>query len=88
MLEKYIMKDWVTKKTATNKSKTFDSFQSRIKFGYRQAVSIVRKIWIWILVGISSLLGEQLTQCLNKDLVSIITWVTKILHLYYFLFLS
>ncbi len=51
-LEKYLVKDIISKQTGNNKEQTYERFSDRLKFGFDEAVSIVKKIWIWVLVGV------------------------------------
>lgn len=50
-LEQYIVDD-IRTDSADENGKIYETFASRLKFGIDEAISIVRKIWIWILVGI------------------------------------
>lgn len=51
-LEKYLVKDLVAK---TNKTKeaSFPSIKKRLFFGFNEALSITKKLWIWVLVGVA-----------------------------------
>ncbi len=50
-LEKYLVKDLIAKKVKLEDEK-YENTLSRMKFGMHEAYSIVKKIWIWILVGV------------------------------------
>ena len=50
-LGKYIIKDLVASKKKVQEVK-YSNFKERIGFGYNEAISIVKKIWLWILVGV------------------------------------
>ena len=51
-LEKYIETDLVSKASKSEKEEEFETFKKRILFGLREAASIVKKLWVWILVGV------------------------------------
>ena len=48
-LEKYLIKDLVSSKL---KEKKYKTLKSRFKFGLDESYSIVKKLWIWILIGV------------------------------------
>jgi hypothetical protein len=50
-LEKHLVKDLITKKVKV-KEAIYDNLKSRFYFGIAEARSIVRKIWLWVLVGV------------------------------------
>ncbi|MGM5485213.1 MAG: permease [Nanobdellota archaeon] len=47
-LSGYIEKDMVPEE----KEKVYNSFKERLRFGLSESTSIVRKLWVWILVGV------------------------------------
>ncbi|MFH1782100.1 MAG: permease [Candidatus Omnitrophota bacterium] len=51
-LERYIVKDLVSKGPASCGCKTYNTIKQRVIFGINEAVSIVKKVWIWVLVGV------------------------------------
>ncbi|PCJ18615.1 MAG: hypothetical protein COB02_10780 [Candidatus Cloacimonadota bacterium] len=51
-LEQYLEQDFVGKK-CNGKVDQFNGFKSRFDFGLKEAIDIVRKIWIWVLVGVA-----------------------------------
>ena len=51
-LEKYLIAD-IYSGSATDALKEKDyTFQERLRFGWKEAVSIVQKLWVWVLVGV------------------------------------
>jgi len=48
-LEKYLVKDLVSSKL---KKEKYSNLKSRFDFGLNESVSIVKKLWVWILVGV------------------------------------
>jgi uncharacterized protein len=50
-LGKYIVKDLVASKKKVQEVE-YSNFKDRIGFGYSEAMSIVKKIWMWVLVGV------------------------------------
>lgn len=51
-LEKYLEKDVITTKQELDKEIKYDGIGKRIKFGINEAITITKKIWLWILVGV------------------------------------
>lgn len=51
-LEKYLVEDFVPANDSVPLLPMFTTFWSRVVFGWQEAVSITRKIWGWILVGV------------------------------------
>ncbi len=51
-LEKHLVEDFVFNSDNAPSLPVFSTFMSRISFGWREAISITRKIWGWILVGV------------------------------------
>ncbi|NQV09032.1 permease [Candidatus Woesearchaeota archaeon] len=51
-LRKYLVKDLFEKKIKQKKENTFKKINERIIFGVNEARDIVKKLWIWILVGV------------------------------------
>ena len=52
-LERYLVKDMIIADPDTFKNAVEDrSFGYRIFFGVNEAKSIVKKLWVWILVGV------------------------------------
>ena len=50
-MEKYLVKDISVRKKAL-KGQVFTSFGERLSFGYEEAKTIVKKLWLWVLVGV------------------------------------
>ncbi|MCX5700626.1 MAG: permease [Candidatus Omnitrophica bacterium] len=52
-LEKYIVQDMVTPDSDIfDKRIKYQGFKDRLGFGVNEALSIVKKLWIWVLVGV------------------------------------
>lgn len=49
-LRKYLVKDMISKDLP--KEKVYNAIKERINFGLNESLSIVKKLWIWILVGV------------------------------------
>ncbi|PIN70223.1 hypothetical protein COV93_02385 [Candidatus Woesearchaeota archaeon CG11_big_fil_rev_8_21_14_0_20_43_8] len=49
-LERYLVKDLIASKVA--KEEIFGSIKQRVVFGLGEALSIIKKLWLWILVGV------------------------------------
>ena len=50
-LRKYLVKDIISK--SPSKEKVYIKIKERFNFGLNESISIVKKIWIWILVGVA-----------------------------------
>lgn len=51
-LERYLVSDMIAKRGQNTLEDMPKTFSGRIKFGWGEAVSIVRKIWPWVLFGV------------------------------------
>ncbi len=49
-LERHLVKDFVNKKTTRER---YARFCDRFAFGYSEAVSILKKLWLWVLAGVA-----------------------------------
>ncbi len=52
-LEKYLVQDMIEDHANEEQQIKTSTFKARIIFGFVEAVSIVKKIWIWVLVGVA-----------------------------------
>ena len=64
-LKKYLVKDIVSQKKS--KEKTYKKIKERINFGLNESLSILKKLWPWILVGVS--LGAIIHNYVPSELV-------------------
>jgi len=53
-LSKYLVKDLISKKPKIKSEDLNRNIKSRFLFGINEAFSIVKKLWIWILVGVAA----------------------------------
>ena len=51
-LEKHLVKDLIAKNTKLDKEERHKGLKSRVLFGINEANSIVKKIWLWLLIGV------------------------------------
>jgi len=51
-LDGYLVNDLIERRTNNEDEKTFPTFISRLRFGYQESLSITKKIWIWVLLGV------------------------------------
>lgn len=51
-LERYLVRDMVENNSCGVEEKIYRTFKDRLNFGLNEAVSIVKKIWVWVLVGV------------------------------------
>lgn len=70
-LEKYLVKDIAVQKVKLQNRK-FQGVPARIKFGINEAINIVRKVWIWLLigVGIGAIIHNYVPQELIHSVIS------------------
>lgn len=66
-LEKYLVKDLVQQGNDDCSGKVLGGFKSRLLFGIKEANSIVKKLWIWILVGVG--LGSLIHNFVPQELI-------------------
>lgn len=71
-LERYLVEDMIDKREKGNDEQSFETFKSRVKFGWDESISITRKIWMWVLVGvgIGSLIHNYIPQELIENIIS------------------
>lgn len=50
-LERFLAKDMMP--ANANGEETFKSFRARILFGFQEAGSIIKKLWVWVLAGVA-----------------------------------
>ncbi|MCK4423751.1 MAG: permease [Candidatus Omnitrophica bacterium] len=75
-LEKYLVKDIVSKQNGIIEDPTYERFKDRVKFGFNEAVSIVKKIWIWVLVGVG--LGALIHNYVPEEVIQSIIGKTGV----------
>lgn len=51
-LKKYLVKDLISTNKEVKKEIKYDGLKKRLHFGLNEAISIIKKLWIWILVGV------------------------------------
>lgn len=51
-LEKHLVTDLVSSTSGVSSQLDYSIFKNRLKFGLDEAVSILRKIWTWVLIGV------------------------------------
>jgi hypothetical protein len=51
-LEKYLVKDLISTKKDIQEEVNYNRIKSRIYFGLNESFSIIKKLWVWILVGV------------------------------------
>ena len=52
-LKRYLVEDLVSQDETNNTKKSPPSFANRIQFGWEESLSITKKIWVWVLVGVA-----------------------------------
>lgn len=65
-LEKYLTDDFKIK-TGKVKEQKYDNIFDRVRFGVDESISIVKKIWLWILAGVA--LGAAIHNYVPQDLI-------------------
>lgn len=76
-LEKYLVKDIANKQNGELEERSYKRFSDRLKFGFDEAVSIVKKIWIWVLVGVG--IGAVIHNYVPEELIQSIVGKAGIL---------
>jgi len=51
-LEKYLVQDLIATSKKVQEEMKFNGIKKRLQFGLEEAISIVKKLWVWILVGV------------------------------------
>jgi uncharacterized membrane protein YraQ (UPF0718 family) len=51
-LERFLEKD-ITSSAPLNKKAVEHTFVSRIRYGYTEALSVIRQIWLWVIIGVA-----------------------------------
>ena len=51
-LEKYLVKDMISSTKEVKKEVRYDGIKKRLRFGIHEAASILKKIWLWVLIGV------------------------------------
>ena len=66
-LEKYLVEDMCADPIANEQKETGYSFKSRLGFGWKEAVDITYKLWIWVLVGVA--IGAGIHNYVPEDMI-------------------
>lgn len=66
-LERFLEKDIVVQEPAETGTRTFRTMKERFAFGLREAVSIVQKLWLWVLFGVG--LGAFIHNYVPQEMV-------------------
>lgn len=54
-LDPYLVSDLIAKRGADdNAEESYPTFSSRVRFGWDESVSITKKIWVWVIVGVAA----------------------------------
>lgn len=71
-LGKYLVKDLVSANNGPNKDIRYESLKKRINFGLNEALSIIKKLWAWILagVGIGAIIHNYVPAELIQSIIS------------------
>ncbi|MGM5483402.1 MAG: permease [Nanobdellota archaeon] len=51
-LEKYLVKDFISTNNGVKKEIKYDRIKKRLYFGLNEAISIIKKLWVLILIGV------------------------------------
>lgn len=69
-LEKYLVKDLISTTDNIKKEIKYDGIKKRVLFGLNEAVSIFKKLWLWILVGVG--IGAIIHNYIPSELIQLI----------------
>ncbi|MFH1276041.1 MAG: permease [Candidatus Woesearchaeota archaeon] len=51
-LEKYLVKDLISTPKQMKKEINYKNIKDRLKFGFNESFSIIKKLWMWIIIGV------------------------------------
>lgn len=51
-MEKYLVKDMVSQESSSEHAAMTGNMKVRFAFGFAEAIDIVKKIWLWVLIGV------------------------------------
>lgn len=66
-MESCLESDFQVRPDAEVENQTYNQFADRLKFGWQEAVSVVRRIWIWVLVGVG--LGAVIHNYVPQEMI-------------------
>ncbi len=66
-LDQYLVADLIEKRGNDIKEELFPAFTGRLKFGWDEAVSIAKKIWLWVLVGVG--IGAAIHNYIPQEMI-------------------
>ena len=66
-LEKYLVKDLINQDNQDCSEKIPKGFKGRVLFGIQEAISIVKKLWLWVLIGVG--LGAFIHNFVPQELI-------------------
>jgi uncharacterized protein len=69
-LEKYLVKDLISSKKELKEQGQYSGLRKRINFGYNEAISIIKKLWVWILIGVG--IGALIHNYVPSELIQAI----------------
>jgi len=71
-LEKYLVKDLISSNSKLAKERKYKTIRHRLLFGFEEASSITKKIWLWVLagVGIGALIHNFVPNELIQELIN------------------
>lgn len=69
-LEKYLDKDLISTKDKVKKEMMYDGIKKRLYFGIDEAISIIKKLWIWILIGVG--IGAIIHNYVPSEMIQLI----------------
>lgn len=66
-LNQYLVADLISKRGGDYKEESYPAFISRLKFGWDEAVSITKKIWLWVLIGVG--IGAAIHNYIPQEMI-------------------
>lgn len=71
-LDKYLVDDLVATNEKVKKEVSYDGIKKRVYFGINEAISITKKIWLWVLmgVGIGAIIHNYIPSEVIKSIIS------------------
>lgn len=66
-LERYLVSDLIDEQAAKDDELKRVEFADRLKFGWNEAVSITKKVWIWVLIGVG--IGAAIHNYIPQEMI-------------------
>jgi uncharacterized membrane protein YraQ (UPF0718 family) len=75
-LERYLVDDIIAPVELDQQDGSFVHFQDRVKYGWSEAMSILKKIWVWVLAGVA--LGAVIHNFIPQTMIDAVMATTGV----------